>query len=234
MQFMLLVRILALWLSRPKDKEMSLLPQRWSGENSSGLGREVQVQLFLKKRRYARIRLDYFYPGGANLMKILWSARIGLAHNGVAFTNQLAAIAAAAVLLCQQPCIDRVVLLVIFGYDEHSCQMAIAGKAIVDIKGWLNQVNYHVNIMAKLCPPSTENNVKMACRNICEKYRAVKDRRSSYYAQGYKRCQVCDLFISWRGTKCPCCQMTLRTKPHNKESLANGWFWKGLTMLIMT
>ncbi|AFU60243.1 hypothetical protein Ngar_c33280 [Candidatus Nitrososphaera gargensis Ga9.2] len=58
----------------------------------------------------------------------------------------------------------------------------------------------------------------MVCRNICEKYRATKNKGSSPYAQGYKRCQVCDLFIKWSGTRCPCCQRTLRTKPHNKEA----------------
>jgi hypothetical protein len=58
---------------------------------------------------------------------------------------------------------------------------------------------------------------EMACRNICEMYRAKKDRRSSYYVHGYKRCQICGIFIKWSGTKCPCCQRPLRSKPHNKK-----------------
>jgi hypothetical protein len=58
---------------------------------------------------------------------------------------------------------------------------------------------------------------EMACRNICEIYRAKKDRRSSYYVHGYKRCQICGIFIKWSGTKCPCCQRPLRSKPHNKK-----------------
>lgn len=62
---------------------------------------------------------------------------------------------------------------------------------------------------------------KMACKNICEKYRAKKDRRSSYYIQGYKRCQICGIFINWKGTKCPCCQRQLRSKPHNKKGSGN-------------
>lgn len=62
---------------------------------------------------------------------------------------------------------------------------------------------------------------KMACKNICEKYRAKKDRRSSYYIQGYKRCQICGIFINWKGTKCPCCQRPLRSKPHNKKGSGN-------------
>jgi len=55
----------------------------------------------------------------------------------------------------------------------------------------------------------------MVCRNICDRYRARKERRSSYYLQGYKRCQTCGVFIEWEGTKCPCCQTQLRSKPHN-------------------
>lgn len=62
---------------------------------------------------------------------------------------------------------------------------------------------------------------KMACKNICEKYRAKKDRRSSYYIQGYKRCQICGIFINWKGTKCPCCLRPLRSKPHNKKGRGN-------------
>jgi hypothetical protein len=63
--------------------------------------------------------------------------------------------------------------------------------------------------------------LKLACRNICEKYRAKKDRRSSYYIQGYKRCQICGIFINWRGNTCPCCQRPLRSKPHNKKASGN-------------
>jgi len=57
----------------------------------------------------------------------------------------------------------------------------------------------------------------MVCRNICIRFKATKDRRSSYYVQGCKRCQTCEIFIKWRGTRCPCCQRPLRTKPHNRK-----------------
>lgn len=53
----------------------------------------------------------------------------------------------------------------------------------------------------------------MVCRDICERYRAKKHRRGSYYAEGFKRCTVCSLFISWRGIDCPCCKSVLRTSP---------------------
>ena len=45
----------------------------------------------------------------------------------------------------------------------------------------------------------------MGCKNICTRYKATKHRRSSYYAQGYKRCSMCEIFIEWDGTRCPCC-----------------------------
>jgi hypothetical protein len=57
----------------------------------------------------------------------------------------------------------------------------------------------------------------MACKNVCERYRATKDRRSSYYFEGYKRCQVCGIFLNWKGIRCPCCQRPLRSKPHNRK-----------------
>jgi len=61
----------------------------------------------------------------------------------------------------------------------------------------------------------------MACRNICERYKATKDKASSYYAQGFKRCQMCELFIKWGGTKCPCCKSALRTKPRGRKKRIN-------------
>ena len=56
----------------------------------------------------------------------------------------------------------------------------------------------------------------MSCKNICEKYRAAKGRRGSYYAQGYKRCSICEIFIDWDGIRCPCCDLPLRTIPRDR------------------
>ena len=42
------------------------------------------------------------------------------------------------------------------------------------------------------------------------------------YANGQKRCQICDIFIQWDGLWCPYCGYRLRTKPRNlkyKEKL---------------
>lgn len=36
------------------------------------------------------------------------------------------------------------------------------------------------------------------------------------YAAGQKRCQICEIFITWNGdNKCPCCHYKLRSKPRN-------------------
>ena len=56
----------------------------------------------------------------------------------------------------------------------------------------------------------------MSCKNICEKYKAAKGRTGSYYAQGYKRCSVCEIFIDWDGIWCPCCDLLLRTIPRDR------------------
>jgi predicted amidophosphoribosyltransferase len=50
----------------------------------------------------------------------------------------------------------------------------------------------------------------MPCKGIC-----IRHKASSRYATGQKRCQVCELFIRWDGSLCPCCGYKLRTKPRN-------------------
>ena len=65
----------------------------------------------------------------------------------------------------------------------------------------------------------------MACKDNCAKYRAIRSHpgRSHYYSEvghynmGQKRCQVCEIFITWLGTRCPCCHTTLRTVPRPKK-----------------
>ncbi len=58
----------------------------------------------------------------------------------------------------------------------------------------------------------------MPCKNICEKYKVSKDRRGSYYAEGSKRCQVCEIYIRWNEYRCPCCKSPLRTKSRSSAS----------------
>jgi hypothetical protein len=49
----------------------------------------------------------------------------------------------------------------------------------------------------------------MSCKGICVRYKGA----SNHYANGQKRCQVCQLFIKWNGLWCPCCRGRLRIGP---------------------
>jgi uncharacterized paraquat-inducible protein A len=55
----------------------------------------------------------------------------------------------------------------------------------------------------------------MACKGICENYKATKPYNSIRYDIGQKRCNMCDIFIEWEGIMCPCCGSKLRTRPRN-------------------
>ena len=59
----------------------------------------------------------------------------------------------------------------------------------------------------------------MYCRSLCLKHKAYKTSETlSYYSQGYKLCKECEIFLDWAGTRCPCCNTVLRSKPHNSIS----------------
>ena len=51
----------------------------------------------------------------------------------------------------------------------------------------------------------------MSCKGISIRHKAV----SNHYANGQKRCRVCQLFIKWDGVWCPCCRCRLRTRPRS-------------------
>jgi hypothetical protein len=53
----------------------------------------------------------------------------------------------------------------------------------------------------------------MACKGICIHHKAGKPIGSGRYANGQKRCQVCEIFIKWDGRACPCCRSRLRSVP---------------------
>ena len=55
-----------------------------------------------------------------------------------------------------------------------------------------------------------------SCKGKCSIYRANKTYNGHYFL-GHKRCQICEIFIKWDGTRCPCCSSMLRTKPHKKR-----------------
>lgn len=57
----------------------------------------------------------------------------------------------------------------------------------------------------------------MGCNGICNRYKAKKPLMQSRYASGQKKCSVCDIFVKWDGTNCPCCGMVLRTNPRGTQ-----------------
>jgi hypothetical protein len=65
----------------------------------------------------------------------------------------------------------------------------------------------------------------MPCKNICFQFKAMRSHAPNcqYYLEegrydnGQKRCQICDIFIKWSGSRCPCCHTSLRTRPRPKK-----------------
>jgi hypothetical protein len=55
----------------------------------------------------------------------------------------------------------------------------------------------------------------MTCKGICSRHKAHKPVGMGRYANGQKRCQICEIFLKWEGLWCPCCGYRLRTKPRN-------------------
>ncbi len=53
----------------------------------------------------------------------------------------------------------------------------------------------------------------MVCKGICHRYKAKWGAHQYRYANGQKRCNVCEIFVNWDGNNCPCCGMLLRTRP---------------------
>ena len=69
----------------------------------------------------------------------------------------------------------------------------------------------------------------MDCKGICIKYKANRPSNYQRYAEGQKRCQICEIFIYWDGRFCPCCEHRLRTKPRNSTLKAKLRASQGLT-----
>ena len=58
----------------------------------------------------------------------------------------------------------------------------------------------------------------MVCKGICQRHKALKPNRGGgRYIAGQKRCQLCEIYINWKGGFCPCCGYRLRTKPRNSK-----------------
>lgn len=61
------------------------------------------------------------------------------------------------------------------------------------------------------------------CKGVCTRHKAKKSKEGRY-ASGQKRCNFCNVFMTWDGFWCPCCGSRLRLKPRNginKERLKN-------------
>jgi hypothetical protein len=56
----------------------------------------------------------------------------------------------------------------------------------------------------------------MSCKGICIRHKAQRPIGAHRYMSGQKRCQICDLFLEWEGSFCPCCRRKLRTRPRNR------------------
>ena len=55
------------------------------------------------------------------------------------------------------------------------------------------------------------------CKGICQRYKALKPTKGrGRYVIGQKRCQICGIYLNWKGLWCPCCGSRLRTKPRNR------------------
>jgi len=56
----------------------------------------------------------------------------------------------------------------------------------------------------------------MGCDGFtCTRYKASKPVSGGRYANGQKRCQVCEIYMNFNGLVCPCCNFRLRSKPRN-------------------
>jgi hypothetical protein len=53
----------------------------------------------------------------------------------------------------------------------------------------------------------------MACKGVCHRYKTKGNVNGLRYANGQKRCNICEIFVNWDGLWCPCCGMHLRTRP---------------------
>ncbi len=60
----------------------------------------------------------------------------------------------------------------------------------------------------------------MACKGVCVRHKATHGGGSYTlrYAEGQKRCQVCQIYLIWQSNNyCPCCGNKLRIKPREGE-----------------
>ncbi|HET7643622.1 MAG TPA: hypothetical protein VFK40_08950 [Nitrososphaeraceae archaeon] len=52
----------------------------------------------------------------------------------------------------------------------------------------------------------------MSCKGYCTRFNSKKGGKYSLYAQNFKRCTECAIYIKYDGNRCPCCKYPLRNK----------------------
>ncbi|MDH3618792.1 MAG: hypothetical protein OEM89_08720 [Nitrosopumilus sp.] len=57
----------------------------------------------------------------------------------------------------------------------------------------------------------------MVCKGICHRFKAKWIAHEYRYANGQKRCNTCEIFLEWDGLWCPCCGLSLRTRPRTSK-----------------
>ena len=73
---------------------------------------------------------------------------------------------------------------------------------------WINYYDYADSVIC----------VHMVCKGICLRHKAIRPTNGGCrYLKGQKRCQVCQVFIYWEGSYCPCCGYKLRLNPRNSK-----------------
>jgi hypothetical protein len=61
----------------------------------------------------------------------------------------------------------------------------------------------------------------MACKGHCNRFESKKKgRKHSLYAQNFKRCKECDIYIKYDGNRCPYCKYSLRNKRRSTNKLS--------------
>lgn len=58
----------------------------------------------------------------------------------------------------------------------------------------------------------------LSCKGNCKiKYREFLGEISLKY-NGQKRCSVCDIYLKWGDSKCPCCNSILHVRPRHSKA----------------
>lgn len=58
----------------------------------------------------------------------------------------------------------------------------------------------------------------VSCKGICHRYKAKRIEFCGRYSEGQKRCQICEMYMFWKGLRCPCCKQRLRSTPRTPKS----------------